>query len=103
LSLWNCKALDDSAAPALASLPKLRHLDLSYTSVGDETLKDLAALPDLKMVYLTDTKVTAAGVDAFRRQKPEIFVAYARRPAPIPRAPKGAKPKPAGSEEGLPK
>ena len=100
LSLWNCKALDDSSAPALAALPKLRNVDLSYTSVGDETLKGLAAVADLKLVYLTDTKVTAAGVDAFRKQKPESFVSWARRPAPIPRAPKAAKSKPAGSEEG---
>jgi hypothetical protein len=103
LSLWNCTALNDSAAPALAALPKLGNIDLSYTSVGDETLKGLATVPDLKLVYLTDTKVTAAGVDAFRKQKPESFVSWAMRPAPIPRAPKAAKTKPTGSEEGWPK
>jgi len=100
LSLWNCKVLDDSAAPTLAALPRLRNVDLSYTSVGDETLKGLASLPDLKVVYLTETKVTAAGLDAFRRQKPESFVSWAMRPAPIPRAPKAAKPKPTRPEEG---
>ena len=60
-------------------------------------------MPDLKLVYLTDTKVTSAGVDAFRKQKPESFVSWATRPAPIPRAPKAAKTKPMGSEEGWPK
>jgi hypothetical protein len=100
LSLWNCKAVDDSAALTLAALPKLRNVDLSYTSVGDETLKGLATLPDLKLVYLTDTKVTATAVDTFRKQKPESFVSWAMRPAPIPRAPKAAKPKPTGSDEG---
>jgi internalin A len=102
LSLWNCKALDDSIAPVLAVLRKLHNLDLSYTSVSDETLKTLAALSDLKVVYLTDTKVTGAGVDAFRKQNPESFVSWGRRPAAIPRAPKVAKPKPTGPEDGWP-
>ena len=102
LSLWNCTALDDSAAPQLAAAPKLTMLDLSYTSAGDATLKSLATLPNLKLLYLTDTKVTPAGVEAFRKQKPASFVSWAKRPDPIPRpakAPKG-KPKPTEPEEG---
>jgi internalin A len=102
LSLWNCTALDDSAASELAAATKLTTLDLSYTSAGDGTLKNLAALPNLKLLYLTDTKVTPAGVEAFRKQKPESFVSWAKRPDAIPRpakAPK-TKAKPAESEEG---
>jgi Leucine-rich repeat (LRR) protein len=91
LSLWNCTALDDSAASKFAAAPKLTMLDLSYTSAGDGTLKSLAALPNLKLLYLTDTKVTPAGVDAFRRQKPGSFVSWAKRPDPIPRPPKAPK------------
>jgi internalin A len=101
LSLWNCSGLDDSVAPEFAAFPKLTNLDLSYTSAGDATLKSLAALPNLKLLYLTDTKVTASGVEAFHRQKPDGFVSWAKRPEPIPRpakAPKG-KPKPAESGE----
>jgi len=104
LSLWNCTALDDSAALEFAAAPKLTMLDLSYTSTGDGTLKSLAALPNLKLLYLTDTKVTPAGVDAFRKQKPGSFVSWAKRPDPIPRpakAPKG-KPKPTESGEEQP-
>jgi hypothetical protein len=82
LSLWNCTALDDSAAPILAKIPQLTNLDLSYTSVGDATLKQLARLPQLKLLYLTDTKVTPEAVEAFRKQKPEVFVSWARRPEP---------------------
>ena len=85
LSLWNCTALDDSAAPELAAVQKLTYLDLSYTSAGDGTLKSLAGLPNLRLLYLTDTKVTPAAVEAFRRQKPASFVSWARRPDPIPR------------------
>jgi internalin A len=101
LSLWNCTALDDSAAAEFAAFPKLTTLDLSYTSAGDATLKSLAALPDLSLLYLTDTKVTPAGVESFRKQRPASFVSWAKRPEPIPRpqkAPK-VKPKPAEAEE----
>jgi internalin A len=82
LSLWNCTALDDSAAPALAAIPSLSNLDLSYTSAGDATLATLARLPRLKVLYLTDTKVTPAAVEAFRKVKPAGFVSWAQRPAP---------------------
>jgi internalin A len=85
LSLWNCTALDDSAAPELAAIGKLTTLDLSYTSAGDGMLKSLAALPNLKLLYLTDTKVTPAAVEAFRKEKPASFVSWAKRPDAIPR------------------
>jgi hypothetical protein len=83
LSLWNCAALDDSAAPVLAGIPTLANLDLSYTGAGDAALQALAMLP-LKYLYLTDTKVTPLAVEAFRKQKPASFVSWARRPEPIP-------------------
>jgi Leucine-rich repeat (LRR) protein len=84
LSLWNCAALDDSAADVLANIPTLANLDLSYTGAGDVALRTLASLPRLRYLYLTDTKATPEGVDAFRREKPAAFVSFARRPEPIP-------------------
>jgi hypothetical protein len=99
LSLWNCTALDDSAASEWAAFSKLANLDLSYTSSGDGTLKSLAALPTLKLLYLTDTKVTPAALEAFRQQKPATFVSWAQRPAARPRPAKAAKPKPAAAAE----
>ncbi len=98
LSLWNCKALDDTAAPEFAAAPKLTNLDLSYTSAGDGTLKSLAGLPNLKLLYLTDTKVTPAGVEAFRKQKPASFVSWGHRPDPRPVAPSVTKAKPKAAE-----
>src|SRR5262249_15818664 len=80
LSLWNCSALDDSAASGFASLPKLTNLDLSDAPVGDATLAKLASLPGLRLLYLTDTKVTASAVESFRKQKPATFVSWALRP-----------------------
>jgi len=92
LSLWNCAALDDSAASALAAIPTLANLDLSYTAVSDAALQTLASLPRLKYLYLTDTKVTPAAVEGFRKQKPASFVSWARRQEPVPGAAKPAKP-----------
>jgi len=80
LSLWNCGALDDSAAAVYAALPNLANLDLSDTAAGDKTLEILAAHPRLKVLYLTDTKVTAEAVQAYRTQRPSVFVSWARRP-----------------------
>jgi len=82
LSAWNCPALDDSAGAVLAAIPSLVTLDVSYTSIGDEGLRSLASLPHLKTLYLTETKVTPDAVEAFRKNKPECFVSWARRPAP---------------------
>jgi Leucine-rich repeat (LRR) protein len=99
LSLWNCKLLDDSAAPMLAAIPSLGNLDLSYTGTGDATLERLSASPRLQFLYLTDTKATATGVEAFRKKKPQSFVSFARRPDPAPSAPKPAQKKNAARVE----
>jgi len=100
LSLWNCKALDDSAAPVFAAIPSLTNLDLSDTAAGDATLQTLASLPRLKYLYLTDTKVTPAAVAAFRKEKPASFVSWARRPASTqPTAAEEAKPKRKGNTQ----
>lgn len=82
LSVWNCAALDDSAAATLAAIPSLVNLDASYTAMGDEGLRSLAALPHVKYLYLTETKVSPEAVEVFRKRKPECFVSWARRPAP---------------------
>jgi len=102
LSLWNCVALDDSAAPALAALKRLKFLDLSATRVGDATLQQLRALPTLKFLYLTDTNVTAAAVAAFAQQSSSTFVSWARRPEPAAAPAKPARSKPSAAATGVP-
>jgi len=94
LSLWACTALDDSAAEALAAIPSLANLDLSYTSLGDAGLKRLASLQRLKYLYLTDTKVSPAAVEAFQKEKTGTFVSWARRPEPRATAKADSKAKP---------
>ncbi len=80
LSLWNCVQLDDSIAAALASMPSLTSLDLSHTSVGDAALANLAGLAKLRRIYLTGTRVTPAGVQAFRTKRADTFVSWAAAP-----------------------
>jgi internalin A len=99
LSVWNCSALDDSAAPILSAMANLTFLDLSYTGAGDATLHALESLPHLKFLYLTDTKTTPAGVDAFHKQKATTFVSWARRPEPLPVAAPPAKSGRKGSDQ----
>src|SRR5262249_15593984 len=83
-SIWNCELLDDTIAPTLAGLPSLSVLDLSYTKVGDGTLKQLTGLSKLKEVYLTDTSVTAEAAAALRANRPSVRVSWAKRPAARP-------------------
>ena len=82
LSLWGSHSLDSSSASALAAIPTLASLDLSYTKVDDQLLHDLAKLPNLKQLYLTETLVTAEAVEAFRKQNSKTFVSWAKRPPP---------------------
>jgi len=82
LNLWASAGLDDAAADVLAGIPTLAHLDLSYTQVGNQGLQKLAKLPNLKYLYVTETKITPEAVDAFRKQHSGTFVSWAMRPRP---------------------
>jgi Leucine-rich repeat (LRR) protein len=80
LSVWNARALDDSAGAALRELRALTTLDVSNTEVGDGTMRALVTLPGLQHLYLTDTGVTDAGLAEFRRRLPGCTVSWATRP-----------------------
>ena len=82
LSLWASESIDSASASALSGIPTLASLDLSYTKVDDRLLQDLAKLPNLKQLYLTETEVTPEAVEAFRKQNSKAFVSWAKRPAP---------------------
>ena len=88
LSLWNVKGIDDAVASSLEIMTSLTSLDLSNTSVGDETLGRLARLPNLRRLYVSETNVTAKAVTAFRTEHPPIMVSWGTRPAPrVPLSP----------------
>jgi internalin A len=80
LSLWNAKGLNDSAGAVLRTFHSLAALDLSSTPVGDGVLRELATLPRLRNLYLTDTRVTAAGLAELHRRMPACVVSWAMRP-----------------------
>jgi hypothetical protein len=82
LSVWACQSLDNTAAAAMAGIPTLTTLDVSYTKIDDQGLQQLAKLPNLKYLYLTETQVTPAAVEAFRKKNPKTFVSWAKRPTP---------------------
>jgi internalin A len=84
LSLWNCKAVDDAAAPLLARMAALTDLDVSYTGISDAGLRQLSGLAHLKRLYLTDTKVEQASALAMEKQHPGMQVFWGHRPPPIP-------------------
>ena len=60
-----------------AARSRLRLLDLSFTRVGDEGLKSLAALPELRHVSLIGCRVTDSGTDSLTRLERlrEIYLA----------------------------
>ena len=45
-----------------AELSKVTYLNLSFSEVTDEGLKDVAKLEKLKLLYLIDTKITDTGL-----------------------------------------
>ena len=88
LSLWNVKAMDDSAAPYLEALRNLTSLDLSNTAIGDDTLARLATSSDLQRLYVSETRITPEGLAAFRARRPATVVSSGARPAPrVPLSP----------------
>ena len=58
----------------LHGLPRLRCLFLTGPKFDDRMLDDLAALPSLTQVCLTDSGVTAAGIERFRHARPNVEI-----------------------------
>jgi Leucine-rich repeat (LRR) protein len=76
LSLWLARNVGDDAGAVLGSMPGIKVLDLSQTKITDATLAALAPAHKLRHIYLSGTAVTADGVDAFRRGHPECEVSW---------------------------
>ena len=58
----------------IAKLPRLKHLYLLRTAVDDEGLQHLVKIESLNTLDVQLTRVTAAGVERFRRARPECRV-----------------------------
>jgi hypothetical protein len=50
--------------------------------VGDRGLRTLARLPNLRYLYLTETKVTPSAVEVFQKAHARTFVSWAGRSGP---------------------
>lgn len=92
--------ITDEALSTVAHMPRLVKLDLRQTNIGDEALKHLAELKELRSlnlfsvnitdqsiplisgltkletVYLWQSKVSPAGVERLRAQRPELRIVY---------------------------
>lgn len=62
LYLGGSRELTDEGVRHLARLPRLKHLDLSGTAIGDRALDVLQDLPGLETISLAMTRVTDEGV-----------------------------------------
>ena len=74
--MWSAKRIDDAAGPAIASLKNLKILDLAETAIGDAGLASLAVIPGLQKLYLSGSRVTDAGVQAFLKERPDCKVSW---------------------------
>ena len=68
LNLWQCSRINDKA---VAYLKSVEELDLGDTGVTDATLDQLQQNKRLKVLAVSGTKVTAEGLDRFRKARPD--------------------------------
>jgi hypothetical protein len=64
-------AVSDASMPVLAAMPKLRNLRLSGTKVID--IRALERAPALKSLSLTDTKVSSSALAAFKTKRITVY------------------------------
>ena len=69
--------LSDSDLEVFAGFTKLEALHLKCNSAGitDAGLEHLEHLPSLQHLFLPNTSITAAGVEAFRQKRPDVIIA----------------------------
>jgi hypothetical protein len=68
--------ITDEALKYLAGLKNLRSLNLFKVNITDESIEILSGLEKLETVYLWQSKVSPAGVQKLRAQRPELRVVY---------------------------
>jgi hypothetical protein len=76
LRLWRTAKIDDGAAAGLAGMRNLTILDVAETPVSDAFLSQLQSAKQLRKLYLRGSKVTAPGVEEFRRNNPNCEVSW---------------------------
>jgi hypothetical protein len=64
----------DAGLRRLAGLEQLRSLNLFATQVGDGAVDAIAALPALEVVHVWQSRISADGIAALRRARPDLRV-----------------------------
>jgi internalin A len=77
LNVSQSDRIDDKASQFVLRLPKLEALDLSETRITDELLDQISTLKQLKVLVVAGTKVTPAGLERFRKARPDCKLIYA--------------------------
>jgi hypothetical protein len=76
LNLYQVTRIDDAAAAHLLGMKQLDTLDLSETRVSDALLDQLQTMKQLKLVMVDGTKATQAGVERFRKARPDCRILW---------------------------
>ena len=76
LKLAQVEGIDDRAAAAFVEMEQLETLDLAETQISDRSLPDLGRMKSLQKVFVGGASVTAEGVAEFRRQHPNVQIAW---------------------------
>jgi hypothetical protein len=63
---------NDTLAKNLASLSKLKYLNLVGTTISDQTLSTLGKMTGLKHIYLYQTQVTPGGISNLLELVPDV-------------------------------
>jgi len=70
----NRTTVGDEQLSVVQYLPEVQVLNLTGTSVGDDGLKHLHGLSQLKRIYAAHTNITEFGADALKQQLPDCEI-----------------------------
>jgi hypothetical protein len=76
LSLEQCSRLTSEGLSKLAALPNLEVLNLKQTRLDDDGLIALSKAPKLMTIDISNTSVTDSAIDKFKAEKPGRNVTY---------------------------
>ncbi|MFV2065783.1 MAG: hypothetical protein ACC645_02295 [Pirellulales bacterium] len=74
LTLAECKNISGAGLEHLSALPALRQLDVTATSIDDDALVHLKKMKGLRVLMLSETKVTATAVAELQQALPDCVI-----------------------------
>lgn len=72
LSLYKSSTVTDAMIAELVAAKKLNNLDLFGTNLTDASLDHVATIKSLRYLAVATTKMTQAGVAAFKKKRPDV-------------------------------